>query len=233
MVVVNLPTVFHVLNSFKRRKKDSTSTTITPTGKTSGKDCLKKCDSDEEDGFVVIDWNKIHDEKIKCIQVDDKKGKQDRHHSLDPSSCPSCRGNYKHAIPCNTLDIAVLNAVRNINLATHSHTINSSTTGGNNDNISSNEIRSFQAMYYRRVQRWRDEFCRRRKSKLDMKKQLLLSKIISEQEALMEEVKRRREIETAAAKQKCETNEAGEQMPTLLMAALIGINVFIFRKWVI
>jgi hypothetical protein len=164
----------------------------------------KTCKADESDGFVIIDWSEVHEQK--------KYDKTVNSQAIE-NSCPSCQGSYNHAIPCHTLDVAVLNAVRNINAANHK-------------DVTLDEIQSFQSIHYQRIRRWREEFYRRKRSKFDTRKQLLLSKIISEQEAIMDDFKRRKEINTT--KQKCLGN-AGE-MP-LMVAAFVGLNIFLFRKW--
>mmetsp|Transcript_17867 Transcript_17867/g.22528 ORF Transcript_17867/g.22528 Transcript_17867/m.22528 type:complete len:86 (-) Transcript_17867:128-385(-) len=83
-------------------------------------------------------------------------------------------------------------------------------------------------MYFGRIQGWSEEYNRRRNSENDLKKQLLLSKIISEQEAIMDEFKRRKESKIAKEKEKCVLNIA--DIP-LLAAAFVGINLIIFRRW--
>jgi len=165
--------------------------------------------SAEDDGFVMIDWKNIDSEKN---DMDEKK----------KDSCPSCHVEIKHGIPCHSLDIAILNAVKSLK----DDNAKIKKTSEDGKVICAEEIYSFQAMYYNSLRKWREEIFRRRSAELDIKQQLMLSKIISEQESILKELNRR----------KCAKHSLKEKIipkrgdVPLLMAAIIGINVFIFRK---
>ncbi len=170
-----------------------------------------------DDGFIIIDWDDVND---KCISYSHSV-ENNPFEGCKTNLCPSCRDSYTHGLPCHHLDVAVLNAVRNACVNTQSRR-----TGGS-DKITTVELQRFQWMYFKRMQKWGEEFYRRRKSELDSKKQMLLSKIISEQEAMMDEFKRQKE--SNAAREKCLFNNA--DIPLLAAVAFAGINLIIFRRW--
>ena len=132
-------------------------------------------------------------------------------HNRNLHCCPSCDCNVFDATPCHTIDVAVLHAVRNLNTAI------------DNNNIDSDEIDAFQSMYYLRLQQWIDTFHGRCKEANANKKYRILQKFIDEQKLLLEECEKKKQSSEALLTNSCE--------PKIAVAALIGINVFLFRKW--
>ncbi len=170
-------------------------------------------DYEENDGFVMIHWNdddSIGKKKgchIKGICKEDEYDKK--------SCCPSCTKKYNNAIPCNIINVAVLNAVRTFR------------DGKKDDDIQLDDIEMFQSNYYVRLQEWREEFHYRCEKVLEMKKKELLNKVIAEQEALMDEFQKKKKEQN---EEKCSLLHTVGEWP-IFVAAVIGINFFLFRKW--
>lgn len=97
-------------------------------------------------------------------------------------TCPSCHTLYDRHIPCHALDVAILDAVKNLPM-----TLPKRATNTNNValNPSGEDVEAFQSIFYMRLLLWRQEVIRRQAALLreyDHKQQLLLSRLIQREE---------------------------------------------------
>ncbi len=173
----------------------------------------EKEDSDNDYGFVMVYHDQVHSTNNTVVQSQQQCREGN---GKSQYKCPQCREPCNNAIPCHNLDVAILNAMRN-----------NDERNKNIDKEKRDTIKFIKSSYYSRLNSWREEYQRRLQSETDIKKQMILSKFISEQEAIMDEVKRRNARENAASRQRFQLNQG--EIP-LIAAALVGINFFLFRK---
>jgi len=96
---------------------------------------------------------------------------------IGTKKCSSCHSSFDKHIPCHALDVAILDAVKNLELLTNSSTSDS--------NVSNDDIKAFQSIFYMRLLLWRQEVVRRHAAilrKYDHEQQLLLSTLIEREE---------------------------------------------------
>ncbi len=125
---------------------------------------------------LCLEENFLHD-------TDDQSHDQNR----NKKKCPSCNTHVTRSVPCHTLDVAILNAVKDINT-----NIVKETSQRNASSIKHEDIVNFQHRFYKRLLAWRNNVLNRHKvASLERERQqeVLLSLLIQKEEELFWKIK--------------------------------------------